>query len=88
MSNAQNLIDITNLRDAELDLLLGLKADPEGEHDLENVRASALPLIVDAAGLEWNDNWRKIAARAALSASCEECQGPDYEGAILAQQGY
>lgn len=73
-------IRIDDMNDAELDLLLGLKADPMGCHDVEGVRPTIARRIFAHLGIEFTVAWSRHFTAPERAAESLGRDVTDYEG--------
>lgn len=76
-----NSIRVDDMNDAEIELLLGLKADPMGCHDVEGVRPTVAMRIFAHLGIEWTAAWSRHFTAPENPRRWAKCRDvTDYEG--------
>ena len=91
--NGTNMVDITDMTDAELDALLGAD-DDDDDDDLATMSNAALDTLIASMTIAPSAAWMNMvaAARAEKNPTCnaaayhKSTDGADYENAILAEQ--
>lgn len=82
MNDATN-IRIDDMNDAEIDLLLGLKADRDGLHDVEGVRPTIARRIFAHLGIEFTAAWSRHFTAPERAVESLGNDVTDYEGMCM-----